>query len=84
MRAFIGMVFIVVSLSLGTEIYTEDAFVRGGGGSLDNEPLSFFTTVIFESVIWFLLLICLFLPQEKLEALNEWLKSLDPKYNDKD
>ncbi|GAA0860491.1 hypothetical protein [Aliiglaciecola litoralis] len=82
MRLFIGFVFIVVSISLGYEIYTGDAFVKSGGGNINKEPTFFYFTITFEGVVWLSLLICLFLPEQKLKLLNNWLAKLDSKHDD--
>ena len=81
MRLFIGFIFIVFSFILFDELTTGEALSKYGSGKLSEEPFSYFLKVIFHGVVWLTSFVCLLLPKEKLENLNNWLKSFESKKN---
>lgn len=84
MRGIVLIALILISIALGQELYTGEALTRTGSGKLNEDPFRYSLKVIFHLIIWVTLFVLLLLPKRHLDKVNEWLKPLDSKYNDKE
>lgn len=83
MRLFIALLFVFYTVVLGNELSTGEALSKSGSLNVNEKPNLYYFKITFHGAIWLTLLICLFLPQKKLDSFNEWLKQFDSNYHDK-